>query len=129
MREPKLSQSLPAVRPPAPEATAEPSGAAAPSASEIAAFQSGMRRAVKAALVYPPAARMAGQKGEVHVGFDYIDGAASNVTATASSGLPILDRAAVATVQSAQFPAPPAAMAHRALHLTITVQFDPERDR
>ncbi len=87
-----------------------------------------MRRAVKAALIYPPAARMAGQKGDVHVGFDYLDGAASNVAAAVSSGLPMLDRAAVATVQSARLPPPPPELAHHAMHLTITVKFDPALD-
>ena len=85
-----------------------------------------MRRAVKAALVYPPAARMAGQKGDVRVSFDYMAGTASNVIAAGGSAYPLLDRAAVATVQSAHLPLPPREMAHRSLHLTITVQFDPD---
>ena len=85
-----------------------------------------MRKAVRAALVYPPAARMAGQKGQVRVAFSYLDGQVSGVAVAIGSGLPMLDRAAVATVEAAHYPPPPPAMASRPLRLTIAVDFDPD---
>ncbi len=83
-----------------------------------------MRKAVRAALVYPPAARMAGQGGQVRVAFSYLDGRVSDVAVAAGSGLPMLDRAALATVAAAHCPPPPG-MASRQLRLTIAVESDP----
>jgi protein TonB len=107
---------------PAPPAPVQP---AQPGAGAMAAFQAALRGAVRAALVYPPAARMAGQHGSVRVAFDYADGRASNVSLAAASGMPLLDRAAVTTVQSAHYPPPPPEMAQRTLHLSIMVEFEP----
>ncbi len=84
-----------------------------------------MRQAIRAALVYPPSARMAGQRGQVRVAFSYIDGHVTDVRVAAGSGLPLLDRAALATVEAARYPAPPPELAARPLHLVIAVEFDP----
>ena len=119
----------PVAKPPAAASPthAEPAAPAQPSPGAMAAFQAGMRRAVHDALVYPPAARMAGQTGEVRVGFDFLDGSVSNVAVAAPSGLPLLDRAALATVQAAHYPQPPPELAHRPLHLAIAVHFSADR--
>lgn len=84
-----------------------------------------MRKAVRAALVYPPAARMAGQGGQVRVAFSYLDGRVSDVAGAAGSGLPMLDRATLATVAAAHCPPPPPGRASRQLRLTIAVESDP----
>ena len=135
---PRLEPPTPTASPPTPTVDSPPSSRAPLSAklaeaaparaspSEIAAFQAQSRQAVRTALIYPASARMAGQGGEVRVGFDFIDGRVSGLALASSSGFPLLDRAALATVAAAIFPAPPPAYAHQTLHLSVVVAFDPE---
>lgn len=87
------------------------------------AFESAVKNAVQAALAYPGSARMLRQQGRAGVSFDYLDGTASNVTLVQTSGFPILDKAAVATVESAQYPEAPAPLQHKTLHLAVAVEF------
>ncbi len=61
------------------------------------------------------------------VAFDYRDGVASDVAVVIPCGLSLLDQAALETVRAAHFAAPPASLAHRSLHLSIEVQYDPVR--
>ena len=58
-----------------------------------------MRAAIQAALHYPESARMAGMSGRTRVAFRYRDGVVSNVSVVVSSGMGLLDRAAVAAVR------------------------------
>lgn len=70
---------------------------------------------------------MAGQGGSAQGGFDYRDGHVSGVVLARPTGLPLLDRAAVATVMAAHYPPPPDSMQHRDVHLTVVVRFDPDQ--
>jgi protein TonB len=78
---------------------------------------------VQAALAYPAAARIANEEGQARVAFDYFDGRVTNITLVRSSGFPVLDRAALATVAAAQYPGPPAELQHRFVHLSVLVTF------
>ncbi|KRQ95422.1 hypothetical protein CQ10_32680 [Bradyrhizobium valentinum] len=116
---PQQVQKKPAPRAAQQQATAS----AAPSAGAMSSFQGQLRRAVESALIYPASARASGQHGRARVTFDYLDGRVSAVSLSQSSGSPVLDQAALATVRSAHYPPPPPEMSHRTLHLSIFVEF------
>ncbi|WP_146992677.1 energy transducer TonB [Bradyrhizobium macuxiense] len=116
---PPQAHRKPAARPAQQQAAAS----AAPSAAAMSSFQGQLRRAVESALIYPTSARASGQHGRARVTFDYLDGRVSAVSLAQSSGSPVLDQAAIATVRSAHYPLPPPEMSHRTLHLGIFVEF------
>nr|WP_284268509.1 energy transducer TonB [Bradyrhizobium iriomotense] len=89
----------------------------------MSSFQGQMRRAVESALVYPASARASGQHGRARVTFDFLDGRVSGVSLAQSSGSSLLDQAALATVRSAHYPAPPPELSHKTLHLSVYVEF------
>jgi len=95
------------------------------SATAVLTFEAQVHQAVQAAVEwhYPPAARMLRQQGQAKVSFDYVDGVVSDMHLLQSSGLPLLDRAALATVRDAHYPAPPPAMQHRRLEFVVWVSF------
>jgi protein TonB len=82
-----------------------------------------IREAVQAAAHYPAAARMMGVTGRARVQLDYRDGAADGPSLAQSSGMPILDRAALAAAQRAHYPATPRELAGRLMHFLVWVEF------
>lgn len=87
------------------------------------AFHSRIRNAVQAAVRCPPAARMLNQSGKAGVAFDYRDGAVNgSLQLVRSSGMPILDTAALAAVRNAHYPEAPPEMLNHILHLQVWVE-------
>jgi protein TonB len=66
---------------------------------------------------------MLGQTGEATVSFSYLDGHVADVVLIHGSGFPLLDEAALATVQRARYPNPPEEVAHKSLRLSVVVKF------
>lgn len=95
-----------------------------PSARPNASFEGALRAAIQAALNYPESARMSGMAGRTRVAFDYRDGAVSNVRVVGSSGIGLLDRAALAAVRDAVYPKPDAAFAGKTLSEQLWVTFN-----
>ena len=73
---------------------------------------------------YPAAARMMGMKGQAVISFEYHDGKVRVLGLVRSSGSPALDRAALAAVQNAAVPLPPAELAGKTLSDLVHVQYD-----
>lgn len=96
---PTAFSAPPVVTPPLPLVPAGPS----------AEYIAKVRAAVKAVVIYPPAAKTLKLRGRVRVEFKLRDGIASQVRIITGSGIGMLDRAALQSVQDAVFPAPPAA--------------------
>lgn len=117
----------PAVTPPVakapPPPPPQPVQAVSASPDEMALFSARIKAAVQAAVRYPPAARMMHRQGQARVAFDYLDGKVSQAHLVQSSGFPMLDRAAVAAVNRADYPMPLAKLAHRLMHMSVWVQF------
>ncbi len=138
-RHPALAQSAPAQPKPAPAAgpvapadvrgplqapartSALPSGDAAE-----ASFEGRMLQAVQAEArrSYPAAARLMGATGQAAIAFEYRDGSVRVTSIAQSSGFPALDRAAVAAVQNASYPVPPAELVGRTLAKIVHVKFE-----
>jgi protein TonB len=100
--EPVAPPSPPPPPPPAPPATAK--------ADPSPEYAAKVRAAVLAAVYYPPAAATLHFTGRVRVEFhlrDAVPGAARIIT---GSGIGMIDRAALQTVQDAHYPEPPAEM-------------------
>ncbi len=89
----------------------------------LASLQAKIRQAVQAAMVYPASARMLRREGRAQIGFVFTDGAVSHISVVASSGLHILDDAALAAVQIAPMPRAPAEIGKRILPLRVWVTF------
>ncbi|CAM2156598.1 periplasmic protein TonB [Pararobbsia alpina] len=118
-----VAQPVAPAAPPAPAQPATPPKAAQ-SAGPDKSFEGALRAAIQAALHYPESARMAGMSGRTRVAFRYQDGVASDISVVVSSGVGLLDRAAVAAVHDAAFPKPAAEWAGKALSEQIWVTFD-----
>ena len=86
-------------------------------------FADKVRSAVQGAVVFPMAARAAHLSGQTKVTFDYKDGVASAASVLTTSGNRILDKAALAAVRVAHFPAATAEYAGRVLTFEIWVKF------
>jgi protein TonB len=84
---------------PAPAATVDP--------SVLAAYNARLNAAVQAAFRIPSAAADMGFKGRVRVEFTLRDGVVTDARVVQPCGLPMIDRAALAAVQSAKYPPPP----------------------
>jgi protein TonB len=112
--------------PPATPAAAPPPPPATPAAAQHAdpSFESALRAAIQAALRYPESARLAGMNGRTRVAFDYLDGRVSNVRLVASSGVGMLDRAALAAVHDANYPKPASALAGKTLSEQLWITFN-----
>ena len=128
---PKLTAS-PAVEPVAPtggegppQASAKPAALPGGSAAE-ASFEGRLLQAVQAEArrSYPAAARLMGSTGQAAVAFEYRDGSVRVTGLAQSSGFPMLDRAAMAAVQNASYPPPPAELAGRMLAKIVHVKFE-----
>ncbi|AKJ68069.2 hypothetical protein ABW99_07435 [Pandoraea thiooxydans] len=109
---------------PQPPPPAAPVAAAAPGAN----FASALRAAIQAALRYPVAARMGGMTGRTRVAFDYRDGVVSHVRVVISSGVGLLDRAALAAVREAAVPKPKPAFAGKTFAEQLWVTFNLNND-
>lgn len=82
-----------------------------------------IRDAVQAAVRCPAAARMMALSGKAGVAFDYRDGALIGGAAlTRSTGVPMLDAAALAAVRDARYPVPPTEVTNHLLRLLIWVE-------
>jgi outer membrane biosynthesis protein TonB len=80
-------------------------------------FEYGVFNALDYAKIYPKDAVMGGSQGSTTVGFDYLDGEASNITTIKSSGSKSLDRASLGTVARSKLPPAPPAYAGKTVHL------------
>lgn len=88
-----------------------------------------LRAAIQAALVYPSAARDAGFQGHARVEFVFRDGVARNPRIIRSSGMGLTDRAALAAVENAIYPAVPPSLAGRETTYQVTVRFEMVQER
>ncbi|MDE2290303.1 MAG: TonB family protein [Burkholderiales bacterium] len=118
------TQAAPPPVPQPPPPPAAPVAAAAPGAN----FASALRAAIQAALRYPVAARMGGMTGRTRVAFDYRDGVVSHVRVVISSGVGLLDRAALAAVREAAVPKPKPAFAGKTFAEQLWVTFNLNND-
>lgn len=122
---PALPTAMPTDPPAAPRASAPSAPAPVPvAATPTPSFEGALRAAIQAALRYPESARMAGMAGRTRVAFEYRDGVASNVSVVVSSGIGILDRAALAAVRDADYPKPEAAFVGKTLSEQLWVTFN-----
>lgn len=69
---------------------------------------------------------MSGIAGRTRVAFEYRDGAVSGARVVVSSGVALLDRAALAAVRDANYPKPEPAFAGKTLTEQLWVNFDLE---
>ena len=107
---------------PAPAPRPAPASVAAPARPD-ASFEAALRAAIEAALRYPGSARMEGITGRTLVGFVYRDGAVSDIHVVMSSGMGLLDHAALAAVRDAVCPPPPHGLEHKILPEQLWVDF------
>lgn len=117
-----------------PTAFTEPAQAAAPpppapnvggKSDRGAEYASKVRAAVQAAVVYPPAAASLHFVGRVRVEFHLRDGVAGQARVLIASGMGMIDRAALQSVQNARYPEPPTDL--RGSDLTYQVWVDFQR--
>ncbi|HEY4318555.1 MAG TPA: TonB family protein [Herbaspirillum sp.] len=115
-----------------PTAFTQPAQAAAPppparntsgKTDRNAEYAAKVRAAVQAAVVYPPAAASLHFSGRVRVEFHLRDGAASQARVLIPSGIGMIDRAALQSVQNAAYPAPPAELRGSDLLYQVWVDF------
>jgi periplasmic protein TonB len=116
---PAAAPTEPPSPPPAPAAVKAP----APSAP-TPSFEGALRAAIQAALRYPESARMAGMSGRARIAFRYRDGVVSDVSIVKSSGIAMLDRAALAAVRDANYPKPESAFVGKTLSEQLWVTFN-----
>jgi periplasmic protein TonB len=103
-----------AVAPPPP-----PAASAAPSAEYIAK----VRAAVQGAFEYPMAAKAQDFKGRARVAFSLDDTRPSGARIVVSSGMGVVDRAALKAVEGATYPPAPEALSHAAQAFEVWVSF------
>lgn len=118
-------QPPPLVRPPLAPAAITPQLHAPPTPSQIAVFEGLVRHALQLSVNshYPPAAKQHGEQGVAWVHFEYFDGTVSALRLVKSTGLPLLDKAALATVRDAHYPRPPPQLQHLRIALLVYVAF------
>jgi protein TonB len=120
---PATPSAVPTDPPPAPHPPPPASAAPPAPASPNASFEGALRAAIEAALHYPDSARMAGMTGRTRVAFEYRDGVVSDVKVLISSGVGLLDRAAIAAVRDAAYPKPEPAFVGKTLSEQLWVTF------
>ncbi|RXZ36627.1 hypothetical protein D9O50_08995 [Oxalobacteraceae bacterium CAVE-383] len=115
-----------------PTAFTEPAQAAAPpppapnvsgKADRNAEYAAKVRAAVQAAVVYPPAAASLHFAGRVRVEFHLRDSVAGQARVLIASGIGMIDRAALQSVQNAHYPEPPADLQGSDLVYQVWVDF------
>ncbi|MDE2604877.1 MAG: TonB family protein [Burkholderiales bacterium] len=110
-------QPLAPVKPP-PPAPAQPDSAAVK-----LSFEAQLRDAIQSAVRFPEAARLMRLSGRAQIGFDWKDGYISHLHIVRSSGVDILDKAALHTVQIAPSPPTPPQFSGRAMAFEVWVDF------
>jgi protein TonB len=122
---PETAPGAPVTDAPTAPAPQQPPTAPAPAAGATdTSFDASLRAAIEAALRYPESARMAGMSGRARVAFTYRDGSVSDVQLVVSSGIGLLDRAALAAVRDAAYPKPAPGFAGKTLSKQLWVTFD-----
>jgi len=106
------------IKPPPPPPP--PSSAAAQAEAD---FAGRIKQAIQAAIAYPMAAKAMGIQGEPVVGFDFLDGAVSNIHIITGSGNAAIDRAGMAAVADARYPTPPESLRGKQKSYEVTVTF------
>ena len=123
----------PAAKPAMPVAPPPPPPPAPVAHPDLAAtrlsFEGALREAIQAAVRFPEAARLMHVGGRVLVSFDFLDGKVSQVRVAQSSGVDMLDTAALAAVREAPYPPTPAALASQSMRFRIWVRFHLESRR
>lgn len=95
---------------PAPASPPTPPPATSGKSDVSLAYAAKVRAAVQAAVAYPPAAAALHFTGRVRVEFHLRDAVPSQARVIISSAIGMIDRAALQSVQNAQYPEPPADM-------------------
>ncbi len=107
--------------PPTPPA---PSVQSSQKVDELTEYAARVRSAVQSALQYPEAAREMQFVGRTRVEFTLTDGHPGQARIVASSGVNMLDRAAVRAVSNADYPAPPTTLQSKTKVFQIWVEFN-----
>jgi TonB family protein len=147
--EPKPSKTQPQIQPPAPQITpavvaptetpvtstpnaftqATPVAAPNPPEPKLSGpsdeYIARVKAAVQSAFYYPMAAIEMGLHGRVRVGFNLKGTVMSEPRILSSSGLGIIDRAALQAVQKANYPLPNAELRERTLSYEVWIEFKP----
>jgi TonB family protein len=106
------------------ETTSTPTPATAPTPNHANAnFDAALRAAIQAALRFPESARREGASGRTLVAFVYRDRTVSEIRVVTSSGMGLLDHAAVAAVRDAECPPPPRGMEGKSLPEQLWIDF------
>ena len=111
--------------PPAQAPAPAPQPAQPPSVDPAPAYNAKIAAAAQAALEVPGTVTALNFKGRARVGFKLRDGAVSGIVIIQSSGLGAMDRAATKAVQTANYPAPPAALQGKDIAYEIWVSHTP----
>ncbi len=120
----KSTEPTPFVEKPPLQSPPQPSPNLDKSAAEIATYAGQIRAAVQSALIYPQAALAMSYSGRARVEFSLKDQQASAARILISSKIGLFDRAALAAVISASYPAPPAALAGQQKTYQVWVEFN-----
>ena len=115
--QPVMHYAEPVAAPVAP--AAPPAASAAPSAEYIAK----VRAAVQGAFEYPMAAKAQDFKGRARVAFSLSDTRPSSARIVVSSGMNIVDKAALKAVERASYPPAPEALSHTDQAFEVWVSF------
>lgn len=91
--------------------------------SALSAWEGRVKAAIQDALVYPSSARWLGESGRVQVSFEWTHGVVLHPRILISSGIPALDRAALAAVRSAAIPPPPGNIGIGPFRFAVWVRF------
>ena len=108
---------------PAPVAAPAPASAAPPGPSSE--YIAKVRAAVQAAFVYPPAAAALGIPRRTRVAFTLHGVTPAGARVLVGSGMAMMDRAALQSVQAATYPAPPPEMKEVDASFEVWVEFKP----
>ena len=108
--------------PPAPPAPPPPQ--ADKTAEKEAEFASRVKIAIQAAVVYPAAARNMGYRGKARVEFIFRDGSVHQAHIIQSSGIGMIDNAALAAVNNTRYPTAPDSLKGKDVPYQVTVTFD-----
>ncbi len=148
--EPKVVKTQPQIQPPTPQPTpavvtppespvastpnaftqtASPPPPPAPSEPRLVGptdeYIARVKAAVQTAFYYPMAAIEMGLHGRVRVGFNLKGTVMSEPRIVTSSGLGIIDRAALQAVQKANYPTPSAEIRERSIAYEVWIEFKP----
>jgi protein TonB len=101
-----------------------PVRSAAAGVDKEAEFAAKLKAAIQAAVSYPPAARSMGFRGKARVEFVFRDGATHQVRIIQSSGIGMIDNAALAAVANALYPAAPESLRGKDMLYQVNVLFE-----